>query len=1241
MKYLPLTLAFLASLSLKAETAKVPTEPIRLLDDSSFEDFTFFLNSERSLTDNLEEIWSLIDEGMLQVTGKGWGYLRTNTKYRDYHLVLEYKWGEHTVGIRADRSRDNGLLIHAYGEDGGHTGTWMSSIEAQLIEGGSGDILVLAGTNNEGVKAPTRATSNVRLDRDGETVWSPDGDTRTFPPAERRSSRINWRDRDPDWTDIKGFRGEEDIENPVGEWNRMEVVCRGDTIRIFLNGELVNQCRDVYPSEGFICIQSEGAEILVRRFELWPLDSFTETWEPVLASTNTGASETGESLLPRRFPWSPEESLAAWQVEGNYGIELVAAEPIVCDPVDLVWDEQGRMFVAEMRDYPLPAESGPLLSRIRQLSDEDGDGRMDKATTWADQLDHVQGMLPINGGLLVTSRTAILFLKDHDGDGVVDERRTLSTSNEPRHNQLQVSSPRWGLDNAIYLNNGLDGMQIYPGDSPEAMLSFRGWDLRYDPRNNQLSTSTGRGQFGASFDDWGRRFFCSNRNPIMFAVMPADAMERNPFAGITKGYEDVHPKAAPIRPIRISHTTSATHLGTFTSACGLAVYRGDWMPEMRGDIFVCDPTGQLVTRNRLLPKGASFTSERIGRKYEFLASSDEWCRPVQVRNGPDGALYICDMYRRFIDHSRFFPDAFVETHYMRAGLDHGRIWRLVPKNAALRKVQPLPASSSELVKLLENENAWQRIHAQRLLVENKVMDAIPAINELLKTSNSARGRLHALWTLHGLGALSDAQIARALRDPESGIVENTITLAEVEGHKDDLLNLAAHTSSRVSFLAALALGSSPVSSSELPEAFLTLLASDGLADPWIRKAILTATQPLSARLLVTLLERVESKGRIPGGTSEDLADFVREFAAEAAARGDLQALRLIATQVKPGNPRLTDASIVEGLILGLKRGSLSNPSISSMLSEPPTPLTREDLVGIEVILKSAATIALDRSKPIGERLATLPLVREQGKQRVLAVAKLLIDQNEPPQIQTAACRMMSGLNRREVAQYFFDQWNSLGPIPRREALELLTANEDTAIQLMRRMQKGEINRSLMPAFQRWALVRSENQEVVRLAQELFGSIDQDRAKVVADYSAALTQHSGNPVRGRSVFEKAACHTCHRYGGVGVDVGPGLADIRFKPPVALLTDLLDPNRAAEERWSVYTVKTQNGKTFTGLIAAETTAALEIRLPGGHSETVPRNQIESLETTGASLMPVGLEGLISKPEMADLIAFLTTQ
>jgi len=393
--------------------------------------------------------------------------------------------------------------------------------------------------------------------------------------------------------------------------------------------------------------------------------------------------------------------------------------------------------------------------------------------------------------------------------------------------------------------------------------------------------------------------------------------------------------------------------------------------------------------------------------------------------------------------------------------------------------------------------------------------------------------------------------------------------------------------------------------------------------------------------VVSILKALDGRSSFAGKSTNEVTEFLREFSAEMGARGDLEGIRQVAAQVVKGNPRPTDAPIVEGLSQGLKRSSLRTRSMAALLKEPPAPLTQHNLSGIQATIDSAVSVAMDRSLPTEERLGALSLVEEQGKEIIFELARKLIVQTEPPEIQSLVCRLLSRLNRKEVAQFYFEEWKSLGPIPRREALELMSSNDETALELMKRMQQGEINPAIMPAFHRWRMHRRENKEIVALAYELFGAMDQDRAKVIADYSSAVNQHAGDPTRGRAVFEKAACSTCHRIGDLGVDVGPTLDDVRFKLTDALLSDILDPNRAVEERWALYSVQTRDGRTFSGLISSETSTAMEFKIAGGHSEIISRDQLVKLETQGLSLMPVGLEGIISKTDMADLIAFLTTR
>lgn len=1214
--------------------AVAPAKVVDLLADPELKGFVAHLNPKVSLSRDPRKIWAIGENGVMRVSGEGMGYLRTKQAYRDYHLVIDYQWGERTVGSRVDRARDCGLLLHAYGPDGAYGDTWMSCIEGQLIEGGSGDILVLAAKAADGPIAPTRLTAEVKRDRDGEPVWTKGAAKETFPAEGKTMARINWRDRDPDWADVKGFRGPKDLENPLGEWNRMEVICAGDTIRILLNGELVNEVTDCHPSSGFIGLQSEFAACLVRRLELHPLGAFTEKWAAEQGSSDMGYSVSGESIMPRRFPLGPQESAKLWEIDGDYEMQLVASEPVTCDPVDVVWDEKGRMFVAEMGDYPLPVEDGgPWLSRIRLLSDTNGDGVMDKASTWAGGLDHVQGLMPMRGGLLATTRTAILFLEDTDKDDVADVRKTLFTLNEPGHNQLQVSSPRYGLDNHVWLCNGLDGKQIYPGGQPDKTLEITKLNLRYDPRDGGIETVSGAGQFGGTLDDYNRHFFCSNRNPAMFAVMPLEAVKRNPLAGIAAGHEDIQPPGAPVYPIALSHTTSAAHAGTHTAACGIGLYRGGLMPDLAGNLFVCDPTGQLVTRNRLVPNGASFVAERVGEKRDFLVSGDEWTRPVNVRNGPDGALYVVDMYRRFIDHARFFPEDFAKSHYMRAGFDQGRIWRLAPKGAKPAPAKALPVDdAAAMVALLESGNGWTRTEAQRLLVERKDAAAVPLLETLLGTASDPRTQAHALWTLAGLDALKAGHLRPVLaKAAESGLLETALLAAREAGLEKDLAgDLLAAMDRDAPRFRFLLLCLDPDLSYSAPPLAKRVAAAPG--DAWLRKSIFSSVPALSGPILFALLDDSAFLAAPAAETGPVLTDFARLV----AARGDLAEIAKLLARLR-GEPGANQFALVSGVSEGLARSPLKQRSLAALVAAK-LPELGEGTAALEALLAKATAIALDRKASVEARLAALPLVAQRPWEEKKSVVASLITLAEPPAIQTAACRILSRDKRETVAEFFFERWNTLTPAARTEALELISANPTTGLVLMKKMKAGAISRGLMPPMTRWSYGRSTNPEIKALALELFGQADGDRAALVKSYRDTLTKHPGDPEKGALVFQKAACVTCHQIGGVGVEVGPPLNDVKIKPAEALLTDILDPNRAMEERWVSQTVEATDGRILAGLVHGEDAAAITLRVPGGVTMTLPKAEVKTLTSTGMSLMPVGLEAAITKEEMADLIAFL---
>ncbi|RIK73175.1 MAG: DUF1080 domain-containing protein [Planctomycetota bacterium] len=248
-----------------AESAISPADgPIRILDGHRLAGCYTFLKDAKY--EDPRGVFT-VNDGVLRISGDGFGSVITQDAYRDYHAIVEYKWGERTWHDRADAARDSGLLIHSAGPDGGYGGMWMPSIEVQIIEGGVGDFILVT---EEGANPPTpiALTCETARDRDGEVIWQAGGRRETFDLANRQ--RINWFGRDEDWKDVRGFRGRRDADSPHGQWTRLDVIAAGGRIEVFVNGVKVNEALDASPQAGKLQLQSELAELFVRRWELWP-----------------------------------------------------------------------------------------------------------------------------------------------------------------------------------------------------------------------------------------------------------------------------------------------------------------------------------------------------------------------------------------------------------------------------------------------------------------------------------------------------------------------------------------------------------------------------------------------------------------------------------------------------------------------------------------------------------------------------------------------------------------------------------------------------------------------------------------------------------------------------------------------------------------------------------------------------------------------------------------------------------
>jgi putative membrane-bound dehydrogenase-like protein len=973
---------------------------------------------------------------------------------------------------------------------------------------------------------------------------------------------------------------------------------------------------------------------------------------------------------PKHFPSpvTPEESLQHFQLDPELKIEIVAAEPEIVDPVAVAFDADGSLWVVEMRDYPHGPKPGEKpQSAIKHLFDKDGDGRYETATTFADELLFATGVLPYRDGLIVTLAGQIAFFADRDGDGKAEFRETWFSGFAQENSQLRANHPTYGPDGYVYVANGLRGGKIV-AERPQWQktgepLDIKGFDFRFHPETGEFATITGHGQFGLCFDDYGRRFICSNRNPCMHVVLEDWYIKRNPQFAPKKVVHDVCAAAENSRlyPISQAWTTSTLHANQFTAACGVTIYSGS--------AYTCDPTGNLVHREMLVRDGCTFQGKSPYTDREFLASPDTWFRPVNLANGPDGALYVVDMYRAVIEHPDFVPAELKNRPDLLLGTDRGRVYRIVPRNVARRSIPNLAtASNDSLIDAMSNGNRWQLETTARLLTERKAMHVVPRLQAMLQEENPAimvTTDISALWTLQRLGAISREDIAAALQTGRrtTDVAENAIRIAESYLAGDELLRekVSQHLgdTSRLSFQAALSLA--PVSLDPPMTQRLSRVALLRPTDEWLHSAILIAAGDGAPQLVHGLTERL-AEAKADQKPPTDLVEALAELSVVNYRARDLEPL---ITAFANLNGTEASANSQFAFLRGYGRGvQRRGPAWEKELAALPDhgEATGERL---QEWALAAAKIAKNSKSPLDDRVTAIHTLRWSNAKFAPKMLLPFVLNDGDTALALAACDALAAMPGDECAAPLLERFPSAVPAVRRAILDVLLAQPSRAKLLLDAVEHAvegraggvsprssatrddktpradapgspEIQPGEIDPARANRLLNHRDAALRERAKKLLSAGSADRVAVIAQYEPAIAK-LGDANRGKVVFGKH-CVTCHRIAGLGVNVGADIGDTRDKTPSYLLTAILDPNRAVDNNYFGYAVATQDGKTFTGVIAAETSTSITLKQAEGKTETILRTDIEELRATGQSFMPVGFEKNISVEDMSDLVSFL---
>lgn len=979
----------------------------------------------------------------------------------------------------------------------------------------------------------------------------------------------------------------------------------------------------------------------------------------------------------RTAPVDPEHALSTFQLPEGFKIELIAAEPMVADPVDMEIDEYGNLYVVEMHGYPTDKSGN---GNVVLLKDTDGDGRMDSRKVFADKLVLPNGIMRWKKGVLVTDAPYVLYLEDTNNDGVAEKRDTLLTGFSLSNPHVNVNNPIYGLDNWLYVAHrgaistrnyekefGDKGSEVFFPDNPNGIRlpqNAGSQSVRFRPETFKLEMLSSKGQFGHTFDAYGHYLLAENGNHSYQEVIASRYLQRNPDLVVSDATETMsdHGKVSEVFQItKVPERQLFSGVGVMTSSSGITSYLGGIFPAPydQNITFVCESVSNLVHVDVLNDNGAAFKSSRVLPNSEFLASTDAWSRPVNLYIGPDGALYMVDYYRQIIEHPEWMSDEAVKAGGLYKGNDMGRIYRISPAST------PAPEwtkgltlgdeTSVQLVEKLKSPNIWWRINAQRLLVDRQDAEAIPKLIEMANNANSPVGRVHALWTLQGFGKLNADIVRRALKDPVAGVRENAIKLAEIHLSSTPelvsaLLPLANDTDARIRFQLLLTLGF--INTPQAAEVRNKILFND-INDKWIQIAAISASSSETSALLREVIRKY--KHDVPAYSL--LVERLSTMVGISAPAGTVDQLIQTATTPDPQKKRLWQASMLRGLAGGVKsRKSTYADSVafkdkqdllvSTFFNNPVKELREASFQMLKVIglekgplartaMEKSVSIAKDTSVSEDRRAEALNFISLQDASPHAQFLKTFIIPGEQLSIQLAALKTLSTISDNSVCNYLLEQWPVLTPELRDVAIGTFLVNPARVALLLDAVEKRKVD----PASLGWArssqLMSHSNDTLRKKARALLAKNDEE--EVNKKYQKAL-EIEGDQSKGKTVYMKN-CGTCHQIRGkMGNAYGPDLGTVHNWLPKNIMANVLSPSLSIAAGYDLWAIALKSGESVQGILASETSGAITLKIAPGVERTINRDEIESLKNVNISAMTSGLEKQISQQEMADLLAFL---
>ncbi len=981
-----------------------------------------------------------------------------------------------------------------------------------------------------------------------------------------------------------------------------------------------------------------------------------------------GKADLAALRYPPGGPRKAADTVASFDLHPGFKASVVASEPLINKAIAMQWDARGRLWVAETPEYPngrRPSvadawkETGvlkfgnydrPATDRISILTDTDGDGIMDRKTVFHEGLELVTGFCLFGDGVITVGHPDIVFIH---GEGAAQKVERLYTGFSPGDTHFVANHFIVAPDGWIYANtgSGADAVSVV-NPTVKAKLSSGVFRFKQDGSAIEQVGSKGGNAFGFDVTSDGELFFgqATSGNPVQHIVLPEAVLARGKV-GTTSSVESVikgrkvvradMPERAPFMQIDA--------VGGYSSACASTVQEGGaWPAEWAGGVFCTEPILDIIHHEKLAARGPTFTGEMVRPDKEWLRAQDFWFFPIDVQFGPDGAMYVIDFYNPIVAHSDSRgPQHGKAGATARPDRDHyfGRIYRIQHDDA--KKLEaPDFSNAAALLKAFTHPNKGVRFTAHRLLMERAdSASVVPALTAMADAESFAPARILALWALQRLGSLDAATLATALKTGDASVRKAALLIIEAMGEKNTVgfAGLLGDADARVRLTALRAMSASPLTS----ETAASLLAvMPRLDDDWSKSAAVAAASSNPAPILESALSTKTAP-------SESLLSLASSLALDLAHRADGDALgKVIITAANA--PR--EAAPLALAVLGAAARNIPpkptqniSATLHTLLKNPalaaaalPFAVAWDGGDAVKPVIAAQLMLMADEIQPVATRGAALTsLVRSRsGDARIIPAILALLKTKLADALLLDTIGALAATNDAALAKPLVAALPNLSPIGQGALFDVLASRTEWANAVLDALDAHSLKPALLgPA--KLSKLRlhpdpATAKRALKLIDELGGGTNPQKAETIAKLLPLIEGRQGDAAKGKVVF-LAACATCHKLNGEGVELGPTLDGIGVHGAAELLASIIDPSRVVDNEHRTWSIALKNGTFSTGIIARENDRSLTLRLPGGIEQEVKNADIKSRQDTGLSLMPEGFEGLGAET-LSDILAHL---